>query len=284
MRLCSAIVGGVPTFGEIVGDRFFDLGRSLRNQMPDLRAFLRHLGTPDLRYDASRTPSVGVDQIEYLPLFPNRDLRVFGLGWAYAEHQAETGKAPPKHPFFFNKLPQSLVGSGRPIVKPSDRFDFEGEVVVVVGKPGRSIPEERAHEHVAGYSLMMDGSARDWQEHSVAAGKNFDASSSLGPCIATADEVRDPGAMEIVTRLNGVEMQRARFGQMAWPVSYLVSYISHFTALEVGDCISTGTPGGVGHKRQPPVFMKAGDEVSVEIEEIGRLVNPVVDASAEEMQ
>lgn len=203
---------------------------------------------------------------------------MFAVGWSYRDHQVETGAAPPTQPFIFQKLPSSMVGHGQPLVKPqaSNRFDFEGEIVVVIGKAGRHIALEAAMEHVAGYSILMDGSMRDWQQDSVTAGKNFDPSSAYGPCIVTADEIEDPHRMELVTLLNGVEMQRAHFADMVWGIPALVAYVSTMCQLRAGDAISTGTPSGVGNKRLPPVYLQTDDMLSVEVSGLGVLRNPVI--------
>jgi len=165
----------------------------------------------------------------------------------------ETGHKADLFPFFLLKYPQSLVGNRQPILRPSvsESFDFEGEFAVIIGKPGRHIPESEAMRHVAGCSVLMDGSVRDWQKQSVTAGKNFDRSSSLGPWIVTADEVADPHDLHLTTRLNGNLMQETSTSQLAWSAAYRVHYCSSFTTLQTGDVISTGTPGGVGHKRTP---------------------------------
>ena len=172
-----------------------------------------------------------------------------------------------------------MVGSGQQIVRPlvSTRFDYEGEIVIVIGKAGRHIRESNAMEHVAGYSIGMDGSIRDWQLHSVTAGKNFDNSSAYGPWLVTRDEIPNPKLMTLVTRLNGNQMQCSSYGLLQWETAQLVAYVSTICRLEPGDAISTGTPGGVGNKRNPQVFMKAGDKLEIEVSGIGVLSNTIVD-------
>ncbi|WP_160118108.1 fumarylacetoacetate hydrolase family protein [Pandoraea pulmonicola] len=272
-------IDGKPAYGFLTEEGFVDLVPHLGSKYADLRELLAAQALAEAHELLSGARATPLANVVFDRLIPNLDARMFGLGWSYRDHQIETGKDAPSHPFLFNKLPQSMVGAGRDLLRPrhSTRFDFEGEIVIVIGKPGRHIPPARAMEHVAGYSIMMDGSVRDWQQHSVTAGKNFDASSAFGPCLVTTDEITDPSRMELVTRINGVEMQRSAFGLMAWPIDELIAYVSTFCRLEAGDSISTGTPGGVGHKRTPPVFLKSGDEVSVAVSGIGELRNRVVD-------
>jgi 2-keto-4-pentenoate hydratase/2-oxohepta-3-ene-1,7-dioic acid hydratase in catechol pathway len=179
----------------------------------------------------------------------------------------------------FSKLPQSLVGHGQALIKPrvSNMFDYEGEVAIIIGKAGRHIAQADAAAHIAGFSIVNDGSVRDLQKQSITAGKNVDASSAYGPWLVTADEIPDPGAMVITTRLNDETMQHSAFSLMAWDLSYLVHYVSTFCRLQPGDSISTGTPGGIGARRSPPRFMQAGDVIEVEVTGIGVLRNVVQD-------
>ncbi|QBQ98725.1 fumarylacetoacetate hydrolase family protein [Paraburkholderia pallida] len=281
MKFASVVFKGKPTFGAVVDGQFFDLGGGrLDDGCRDLAdLFAMGLVERARKLVERATPDAPAGELVWLPVNPRTDARLFALGWAYRDHQLETGKEAPEHPVFFSKLPQSLVGHEQSIVKPavSDMFDYEGEIVIVIGKPGRHIAQDAAMEHVAGYTLLMDGSVRDWQKHSITAGKNFDASSSTGPWIVTADEIGEPAkALHLTTRLNGEVMQSAPFEQNVWSVPFLVHYISTFCELRAGDAISTGTPGGVGAKRNPPRFMKAGDVVEVEVSGIGVLRNAVV--------
>jgi 2-keto-4-pentenoate hydratase/2-oxohepta-3-ene-1,7-dioic acid hydratase in catechol pathway len=273
MRLASFSVGGRATFGIVDGNEVVDLGRS---QFPDLRSLLESGGAgPALaQADGPRTP---IDQVEFLPILPNADAKIFCLGWAYASHREETGHKVDEFPFFFLKHPQALVGHKQPLTKPgcSDMFDFEGELTVVIGKAGRNIPERDAMDHVAGYTILMDGSVRDWQKHSPTAGKNFEGSTPYGPWLVTKDEVPDPHALRLTTRLNGQTMQDAPTADLIWKIPYLVSYCSKIIGLKPGDAIATGTPGGVGAKRTPPIFMKPGDLIEVEVSGIGKLTNTV---------
>lgn len=279
MKLASVTIAGKASFGALTERGFIDLGKLFGARCVDLRQLLSSTLLAEVPQILATAPAIALVHVTFERVIPNLDARMIALGWSYKEHQLETGKDAPTHPFLFGKNPQSMVGHGQPLHKPraSERFDFEGEIAIVIGKGGRHIAAADAMAHIAGYTIVMDGSARDWQLHSVTAGKNFDASSSYGPYLVTADEIADPGAMELVTRLNGTEMQRSSFLLMAWKLDELIAYVSTITRLEAGDCISTGTPAGVGNKRTPPVFMKAGDELSVEVSGIGVLTNPVID-------
>lgn len=272
MRLAHFEVEGRRRFGVVDGDSVTDLGAvDGGSRFQDL------LLGQDGQNVAGGTPSIPLSSVTLLPPLASPASKVLALGWAYKSHQEETGHKADPFPFFFLKHAQSLVGHQQRIVRPavSESYDFEGEFVVVIGKPGRHIPEEKAISHVAGYSILMDGSVRDWQKHSVTAGKNFDRSSSFGPWIVTRDELPDPHDLNLTTRVNGDVVQQANTNQLAWSVAYLVHYCSTFTTLETGDVISTGTPGGVGHKRTPPLWLRPGDMVDVEVSGVGVLSNTV---------
>ena len=208
--------------------------------------------------------------------------KAFAIGLNYIDHAAESNFEPPKHPVVFQRYPSSWVAHDQPLVRPhvSTQFDYEAELVAVIGKPGRYIAKEQALSHVAGYSIFNDGSIRDYQlrTNQWMLGKNFDASGSFGPEFVTADEL-PPGAkgLRLQCRLNGQVLQDANTKDMIFDVATLVSVCSEAMALEVGDLIITGTPSGVGMARKPAVWMKPGDVCEVEIERIGVLRNGIVD-------
>lgn len=282
MRLATVRAGGKERFGAIVDGGFVDLTQHFLGRAADLPGLLAANLVDEARARVSSAkPDFALDALEFLPPNARADMRMFALGVAYKDHQLETGRSDTEFPSMFSKHPQSLVGHGHPLVRPriSTLFDFEGEIVVVIGKAGRNIPVERALEHVAGYSILVDGSVRDYQKHSVTAGKNFDASSSYGPWIVTADEVPDWTKLVLTTRLNGQTMQHSAFGMLIWSVPFVINYVSRVTKLMPGDAISTGTPAGVGHRRTPQLFMKAGDVLEVEVAGIGTLRNTIVDES-----
>ena len=228
---------------------------------------------------AGKRPDFALHDVALLPPIPD-SRRIMCVGLNYKTHIAETGRETPKYPMLFPRYPDSLVGDGRPMVRPhaSERFDFEGELAFVIGKPGRHIPSERALEHVAGYSCLNDGSLRDFQRHTTQflPGKNFAASGSFGPWLVTPDEIGDLGSQTIETRLNGETMQEATLDDLLFKVEDLIAYMSTIWTLRPGDVVATGTASGVGLFREPPVWMKPGDRIEVEISRIGVLANPIV--------
>jgi 2-keto-4-pentenoate hydratase/2-oxohepta-3-ene-1,7-dioic acid hydratase in catechol pathway len=198
----------------------------------------------------------------------------------YAKHQAETGRPDVDHPTIFTRFADSQVGHLQPMIKPdqSVRFDYEAELAVVIGQGGRFISEDDALSHVAGYACYNDGSIRDWQRHTsqFTPGKNFPGTGAFGPYLVTPDEVGDYKKLPIESRLNGEVMQKATLADLIFPIPRLLSYISEFTPLSSGDVIVTGTPGGVGDRREPPIYMRPGDVIEVDIGIVGTLVNPIV--------
>jgi 2-keto-4-pentenoate hydratase/2-oxohepta-3-ene-1,7-dioic acid hydratase in catechol pathway len=191
----------------------------------------------------------------------------------------ETARDKTEHPTVFTRFATTLVGHDEPIVKPSvsDRLDYEGELAVIIGKPARHVKASRALDIIAGYACFNDASVRDWQRHTTqfTPGKNFDATGAFGPWMVTADEIPDPTNLELLTRVNGETVQHANTRDMIHSIPRLIEYISTFCTLEPGDVIATGTPGGVGDKREPPLYLRPGDVVEVEIEKIGVLRNPI---------
>jgi 2-keto-4-pentenoate hydratase/2-oxohepta-3-ene-1,7-dioic acid hydratase in catechol pathway len=206
--------------------------------------------------------------------------KILCVGFNYATHATESGTEPPTHPTLFTRFPDSLVGHDAPILAPaeSSSLDWEGEVAVVIGRPGRRIPAHVALDHVAGYTCFADHSVREWQLHSAqaTAGKNWASTGACGPWLVTPDEVGDAGDLKIRTLVNGAVVQDDTTTHLTFSVADLIAYISTFTALNVGDVIATGTPAGIGHRQDPPVYLTAGDVVQVEVSGIGTLRNPVV--------
>jgi len=227
----------------------------------------------------SKARELPLDEIEYLPPIPAPG-KIICVGLNYADHTAETGFEPPKHPTVFARFANSLVGHGAPIVRPaaSDNLDYEGEIVAVIGRAGRHISRETALDHVAGYSIFNEASIRDYQFRTTqwTLGKSFDATGGFGPQFVTADEL-PPGCkgLTIETRLNGQVVQRASTDAMIFDVTALVSMLSEGMTLAPGDTIVTGTPAGVGMARKPPLWMKPGDVCEVEVEQLGILRNPI---------
>jgi 2-keto-4-pentenoate hydratase/2-oxohepta-3-ene-1,7-dioic acid hydratase in catechol pathway len=230
----------------------------------------------------SAPDSATIDAASARILAPVPDARkIVCLGLNYRDHAIETGAKIPEEPILFSKYPSALIGPDEAIELPkvSNEVDFEAELVVVVGLSGRDIPEDRAMEHVAGYAVGHDVSARDWQLRKPGgqwmSGKTFDTFAPVGPYLVTADEVPDPHALRIRLRLNGDLMQDSSTAQLIFRVPETIAYLSQIMTLEPGDLIFTGTPPGVGMARKPPVWLKPGDVVEVEIDGLGTLRNPV---------
>lgn len=206
--------------------------------------------------------------------------KVVCLGLNYRDHAAESGMAVPEHPVLFHKVAGSLIGQGQAIVIPrvSDKVDYEAELAVIIGKRGKYIAEADALSYVAGYTVANDVSARDLQMRTPqwTSGKMLDTFGPLGPALVTKDEVPNPNALRIKTILNGAVLQDSNTSEMIFQVPFIVHYISQLATLEPGDVIMTGTPAGVGQSRDPQVFMKAGDSVTIEIEHLGSLTNPLI--------
>jgi 2-keto-4-pentenoate hydratase/2-oxohepta-3-ene-1,7-dioic acid hydratase in catechol pathway len=252
---------------------------------PDLQALLA--AGPELMQETYNRLLQGEEidpsTIEYLPPLP-RPEKIICFGLNYKDHASESGFEAPTYPALFGRFPSSLIGHGAPIVRPrvSEQLDYEGELVAIIGKPGRNIPVSRALEHVAGYSIFNDASVRDYQFKSTQwmIGKNFDSTGAFGPVFVSSDELQ-PGAkgLRLKTRLNGAEMQNASTSDMIFDVATQVSLMSDAMLLKPGDVIVTGTPSGVGLARDPKVFMKPGDVCEVQIEGIGLLSNPIVQQS-----
>jgi 2-keto-4-pentenoate hydratase/2-oxohepta-3-ene-1,7-dioic acid hydratase in catechol pathway len=206
--------------------------------------------------------------------------RIWCVGVNYHEHRIETGRDPTEQPTIFTRTPQSQVGQGVGLAVPavSDRMDYEAEIAVVIGKPGRNIAEADALAHIAGYSCYNDVSIRDWQRHTTQwiPGKNFEGLGAFGPWLVTPDEMPAPDRMRVIARLNGEVLQDAVASDMIFSIPEIIAYLSTFTTLLPGDVIATGTPGGVGSKRTPPIWMKAGDSIEIEVAGVGVLGNPIV--------
>ena len=274
MRLVSFRKDGRSSWGVVVDGGVADMGRRFGDRAPSLRTALAAGIVPEA---ASAEADFDLAEVELLPPVPDPD-KVIGFGLNYREHVLESGQEIPRNPSIFLRLANTLVGHGAPLVRPSQsvELDYEVELAVVIGRPGRHSPRAQALDHVAGYSCFNDASVRDYQfSHSLTVGKNFFATAGFGPWIVTPDEIPDPGRLTVMTRLNGVEVQHASTDDLIFDIPAIVSYCSSFTPLEPGDVIATGTPQGVGFARKPPLWLKPGDVVEVEIERIGILRNGV---------
>ena len=282
MKLASFSVGGRASFGVVAADGVIDMGRRLPEQPGDLKDALSRGLLPQIAQAAAQgKPDHKLADITFLPAVPNPEL-IACAGINYRSHASETGRDIPKQPSMFIRRADTLVGHEGAMIRPtvSTHFDFEGELAVVIGRGGRHIPVERALEHVAGYTCFVDGSVRDYQKFSVTSGKNFPATGPLGPWIVTSDEIPDPTRLTLMTRLNGTEMQRSGTDLLIYSIPQIIAFCSDFTVLSPGDVIATGTPEGVGHRRTPQLWMKAGDVLEVEITGIGTLRSHIVDEKA----
>jgi 2-keto-4-pentenoate hydratase/2-oxohepta-3-ene-1,7-dioic acid hydratase in catechol pathway len=278
MKLASYRLDGEDTFGAVVGDGIVTLG-GCRARHPTLRAALAAGALGELKSAAAgKAPDHKLADVAFLPVIPDPE-KILCVGINYRDHAAETGRDTMSNPQMFLRLVNTLVGHDGEMIRPkvSTNFDFEGELAVIIGRGGRHIAERDALTHVAGYSCFVDGSVRDWQKHAVTSGKNFIGTGPLGPWLVTSDEIPDPGRLTLTTRLNGQEVQRSGTDMLIYSVARIIAYVSTFTPLAPGDVIATGTPAGVGHKRTPPLWMKPGDRLEVEITGIGTLTSRIVD-------
>jgi 2-keto-4-pentenoate hydratase/2-oxohepta-3-ene-1,7-dioic acid hydratase in catechol pathway len=283
MRLLSYTVSGEPCYGAGIDDSIVDLTRRLGQKFPDLRNLIAGDGLAAAREAfAGQKPDYVLDDVVLLPPIPAPE-KLWCIGVNYKDRNAEykDNSELPKYPSLFVRNPSSVVGSGQSIEKPkiSEQLDYEGELVIVIGKGGRHIPRERAWEHIFGMTLCNEGSVRDWLHHgkfNVTQGKNFDRSGSIGPWIVTADEVDPRGPHDILTRVNGEVRQQDSTERLMFPFDFLIAYLSTFATLKPGDMIATGTPTGAGARFDPPRWLKPGDVVEVESPRIGILRNAVV--------
>lgn len=282
MKLASFRHQGTASWGVVEGDVVQDVGAVLRGRFPDLKSALAAQALAAAREAAAAAPRIPLAEIEWLPVIPNPD-KILCVGLNYETHRKETGRAEVGHPTIFARFANSQTGHLRPMLRPrvSTEFDYEGELAVVIGTSCRHVPRERAFDVVAGYACYNDGSVRDFQRHThqFTPGKNFPETGPFGPWLVTPEEVGPIGPQRIVTRVNGQVVQEATLGDMIFDIPTQIAYCSTFTRLEPGDVIVTGTPGGVGAKRTPPLWLKPGDVVEVEIDRVGLLKNPVADES-----
>ena len=281
MRIASYITSdGIASYGVAENGQLKDVGAAFRQKYSDLRAVLAAGALGDLAAAAGQGGVLAEGDVTLISPVPNPD-KIICIGLNYMTHINETGRDKPAKPSIFTRYPSSVTGHGQPMIRPkaSDWFDFEGELAVIIGTAGRDITEADAMQHVAGYSCFNDGSIRDYQRHTSQfwAGKNFVDSGAMGPWLVTTDELTDPAAQTMETRLNGEGMQSTPISDLAFNIPELIAYLSIVTELLPGDVIATGTPSGVGLFREPKLFMKDGDNVEVEISGIGTLSNPIRD-------
>jgi 2-keto-4-pentenoate hydratase/2-oxohepta-3-ene-1,7-dioic acid hydratase in catechol pathway len=282
MRLATFKADGRTSYGAVTDNGIIDLGRKLP-QYPTLLDVFRAQALAQAHAAATGRADYQVKDLEMLPpiLAPDKNICV-GINYPDRNAEYKDGRDAPKYPNLFCRFPTSLVGSGQPIVRPkvSDKFDYEGEIVLVIGKEGRHVPRENALATIGGFTLGNEGSVRDWLRHgtlNVTQGKNFDKSGSLGPWIVTTDELDPAKPLHLTTRVNGELRQDDSTDRLTWGFAWLINYISTFATLKPGDLIWTGTPTGAGVHRNPSVWLKPGDVVEVAAPQIGVLRNTVVD-------
>ena len=276
MKLLSFEGPGGASWGIVRDGGIVDCGKRLGDRFADLRSVIAAGATAELGKLAAVPADLRLDDVKLRLPVPAPG-RILCVGLNYKTHVAEVGRSMPEHPSLFLRQIGSLVAQGEPMRRPkaSDNYDFEGELALVIGKAGRHIPAAEALAHIAGYTCFNDGSVRDFQKHSVTAGKNFEASGAMGPWLVTADEIPDPSRLTLETRLNGDVVQHAATDQLIYSIPTIIAYASTVMVLRPGDVIATGTPEGVGAGRSPPLWMKPGDVIEVTISGIGTLRNPI---------
>jgi 2-keto-4-pentenoate hydratase/2-oxohepta-3-ene-1,7-dioic acid hydratase in catechol pathway len=280
MKFASFTINNAVSWGSVEGDAIADLGALLSERFADLKSAIAANALAEAAASAAKAKRYSLSDITWLPVIPNPD-KILCIGLNYEMHRKETGRAEVENPTVFGRFANSQTGHLTDIIRPrvSTDLDFEGELALVIGKAGRHIRQLDAWAHIAGYACYNEGSVRDFQRHThqYTPGKNFPSTGAFGPWLVTADEIGDPGLLRLQTRLNGEVVQDATINQMIFDIPRQIEYCSTFTRLEPGDVIATGTPGGVGSRRNPPLWMKPGDIVEVEIDRIGLLRNGIAD-------
>jgi 2-keto-4-pentenoate hydratase/2-oxohepta-3-ene-1,7-dioic acid hydratase in catechol pathway len=283
MRFVSFEIAGQPSYGLWTDEKhWMQVPETFQAQYPDLKSVIAADKLDELeRVTRQSNRVVTSSEARLLPVIANPS-KIFCVGLNYKTHVAETKRADSEHPAIFTRFADSLNAHNAPLPHPKEttRFDFEGELAVIIGKGGRHIAQSDAFAHIAGYACFNDGTARDWQRHTHQwiPGKNFPQTGPLGPYMATHQAIPDVNQLTLETRLNGEVMQHASVADLIFTLPVIIEYLSSFTNLNPGDVIATGTPGGVGDRREPPVYMKAGDVIEVDITGLGTLRNVVSNA------
>ncbi len=275
MQFLSFSNNGNASWGAISGDGVVDLGA--RGPHATLKDALAAGDFMDIAAGANEA-DIALADITFLPTITD-PTHMFCAGRNYKDHVEEMGHAMPENLSLFLKASSTLVPHGGRMIRPkvSECLDFEGELCAVIGRETRHVSEADALNHVAGYTIMVDGSVRDMQKHSVTAGKNFHATGPLGPVMTSADEIADPSELQIKTTLNGEVVQDSPVSQLIFDIPYIISYVSRITTLQPGDIVATGSPAGAGAGRTPPLWMKGGDHLAVAVSRIGTLAIDIVD-------
>lgn len=279
MKLASYVASGTRSYGVVTDRGIIDMGRRIGHRFPTLRAVIAGNAQAEMANQAKgAAPDFPLDKASLLPPIPDPD-KILCIGLNYKTHAAEAGLKMPEYPSLFIRFANTLVPHGGSMIRPnlSSDMDYEGELALVIGTGGRHISRGDALKHVAGYACFNDASLRDYQfKHSLTVGKNFVATGGFGPWLVTSDEIPDPSHLTLRTRLNGNEVQHSTTDDLIFDIPWIVAYVSAFTELVPGDVIATGTPHGVGFARKPPLWMKPGDVIEVEISKIGVLRNTIV--------
>ena len=280
MKFVSFLQKGQAKFGISDEKNITDLTNKI-NGANTLKELIVKNGISEAKEYVKKNPgNISVNQIEYLPVIPNPG-KIICVGLNYSEHVKETGRTVEQNPVIFLRVPESQTAHKQPIQRPkvSTHLDYECEMAVIMGDAGKHIKPENALKHIVGYSCYNESTVRDWQQHTrqFGMGKNFEKTGSFGPHMVLAENISDYTKLSIQTRLNGKVMQEAKLSQLIFDIPTLISYVSKAIPWRAGDVLVTGTPGGVGFKRKPPIFMKEGDQVEVEISEIGILSNIIKD-------
>ncbi len=286
MKLVNFKTKKFTSYGCIIGDQIIDLGSRLKSELPDIIDVIR-----ENQYDRIRemsetlTPDLNLEDIEFnIPIKMPDKIICVGVNYGNRNAEYKDGSEAPKYPSLFLRTPGSFVGHNQNILRPpeSKQLDYEGEIVIVIGKGGRRIKPENFAEHIFGLTIMNEGTIRDWVRHAkfnVTQGKNFAKSASIGPWIMTADEFNNYDNISIETRVNGEIRQNDNISNMIFKFPYLLSYLSTFFDLKPGDIIATGTPVGAGARFDPPIWLKPGDIIEIHVPSIGTLKNSVEDES-----
>lgn len=283
MKLVSFEVSGRPSFGLWTSGGVVDLGRRLGGRHAGLHALIAAGELDAAREYADAAPDHAPSAVRLLkPLLGWGKCFCVGVNYPERNEEYKDGSSGPTYPSLFVRFPESITGPGGPLLRPreSSQLDYEGEVVLVIGKRGRRIAQADWRNHVAAYTIGNEGSIRDWIRHgkfNVTPGKNWPSSGSMGPALVTADEVADPAALQITTRVNGEVRQQDVTARMTFPFARIIEYVSTFCTLEPGDILFTGTPSGSGARLDPPRFLAPGDEVAVEVTGLGVLRNTIAD-------
>lgn len=264
---------GSASYGRLEGDTVFDLAEGT-NAPEDLKAAI----SAGVLAELPNGTAYPYASLKLLPVIPNPS-KVLCVGHNYESHRKETGRDPVANPSIFTRFADTLIAQGDDLICPkvSSDFDFEAELAVVIGKAGRYISEENALDYIAGFACFNDASVRDWQWHTrqFTPGKNFPGTAPFGPYMMTPDEAGDISEVRVISRLNGEVMQDQPVKDMIFPIAQIIAYVSSFTPLSPGDVIATGTPGGVGAKRTPPVWLKPGDTIEIDCGLLGVIKNTV---------